>query len=186
MRLREFLSRHKLLRATGCIELGRIKFNPSFQVMHRIFNVITSSLSISHRLIGHVAMHRWLLLYTILSLRLCNRHLQQRILVLDWFRFKNARLAGTIMSLLQLFCILLVVHLLQGAHLFNLIQVDYKTGIHVVQVFDAFTTEDAWVLTAKEMFDALVVIMAEVRLQFTSILFIFKFDVCLQTFLKID
>ena len=55
-----------------------------------------------------------------------------------------------------------------------------------MEVFDALSAEDTRMLTTVEMLDSLVVVSAEVRLQFRCIFFIFKFNISLETFLEID
>ena len=51
---------------------------------------------------------------------------------------------------------------MQLTHLFDLVQVDNETGVEVVQVFDALSTENGGVLAAVEMLDPLVVILANI------------------------
>lgn len=52
------------------------------------------------------------------------------------------------------------VALLQLAHLFNLVQVNDKTLLHVVKFANALATKNGWVFRAVEMLDALVMFLA--------------------------
>jgi len=71
-----------------------------------------------------------------------------------------------------LLIVLLIVHLLHGSHLLDLVEVHDEAGVHVVQVFDALTAENARVLTAIEMSNSLVMIVAQIRLQIFNILLV--------------
>ena len=101
------------------------------------------------------------------------------------FGWEDTRLDCAILTLLQLLRILFVIHLLECPHLFNLVQIHHETRLHIVQVFYALSTKDTRMLTAIEVFYPLVMIMAKVRLQFSSILLILQLYICLQAFLEI-
>lgn len=64
----------------------------------------------------------------------------------------------------DLLAIKLHVAFLKLAHFLNFVKVNYKALLQVVQLPDALTAEDAGVLTAVEVLDALVVLLAQVRL----------------------
>lgn len=116
------------------------------------------------------------------------RILQEWILKLWRSRFDDARLARAVLPPTQLPFVLLIVLLLQLAHLFYLVQVDDKAGLLVVQIADAFAAENGRVLRAIEMFDALVVRLAKIRSQLSliTLILLVYVKVRLQTLLKVD
>ena len=112
-------------------------------------------------------------------------HFKKRVLVFQRFGREEARLDRAILTLLKLFCILFVIHLLQSPHLFYLVEIHHEARLHIVQVLDALSTEYARMLAAVEVLYPLVMVMAKVWLQLSRVLLIFKLDICLQTFLEI-
>jgi hypothetical protein len=66
--------------------------------------------------------------------------------------------------------------LLKLSHFFDFVEIYDVACFHVVQVLDAFTTKDRRVLAAVEMFDPLLVLMAEVWLEVCLIIFIVFID----------
>lgn len=63
-------------------------------------------------------------------------------------------------SNIYLLLVELHIALLKFTHLFDLIQVNYKALLHVVELADALSAEDRWVLGAIEVLNALVVFLA--------------------------
>ena len=112
-------------------------------------------------------------------------HFEERIFVFQRFGREDARLDRAILTLLKLFCILFVIHLLQSPHLLNLVKIHHEARLHIVQVLDALSTEYARMFAAVEVLYPLIMVMAEVRLQLSRILFIFQLYICLQTFLEV-
>jgi len=64
----------------------------------------------------------------------------------------------------DLLLIELHVALLEFTHFFDFIQVHYKALLHVVELANTFSAKDRRVLRAVEVLDALVVLLAQVRL----------------------
>lgn len=61
---------------------------------------------------------------------------------------------------INLLLVELHVALLEPAHFFDFIKVNYKALLHIVQLTDALSTEDRGMLRAVEMFDALIMLLA--------------------------
>jgi len=64
---------------------------------------------------------------------------------------------------LDLLAVKLHVAFLKLAHLLNFVQVDYKALLQVVELANALPAEDAGVLAAVKVLDALLVLLAHVR-----------------------
>ena len=114
--------------------------------------------------------------------------LDQWVLMLGQLHRLDVRIFSAILPPTKLALVELVVLLLKFAHLFNLIEIDYKAGIQIVQVLDALTAEDRGVLAAVEVLDALLVLLAHVHctLPFVGFLALVSFGISLQTFLEVD
>ena len=81
----------------------------------------------------------------------------------DWGWRKNTRLLSTVLSVLKLSGIQSVVLLLKLTHLFDLIKIYNIASFKIVQVFNAFTTENRRMFTAIEMLDSLLMRLTEIR-----------------------
>ena len=57
----------------------------------------------------------------------------------------------------------LVVLLLELAHFLDFVKVNDEAGFKIMEIFDALPTENAWVFTAVEVLDALLVLLTHVR-----------------------
>lgn len=84
-------------------------------------------------------------------------------------------------SEINLLIVELDVTLLKFPHLFDFVQVYNKALVHVVQLSDALSAEDGWVLGAVEVFNSLVVDCAQVSLYFFTWVHIFL----LEAFVKV-
>jgi hypothetical protein len=65
---------------------------------------------------------------------------------------------------INLLLIELHVALLKLAHFFNFIKVNHKALLHTVKLANALSTEDGGMLRTIEVFDALIVLLTQVRL----------------------
>lgn len=81
----------------------------------------------------------------------------------DWGWRKNTRLLSTVLSVLKLSGIQSVVLLLKLTHLFDLIKIYNIASFKIVQVLNAFTTENRRMFTAIEMLDSLLMRLTEIR-----------------------
>lgn len=63
----------------------------------------------------------------------------------------------------DLLAVELHVSFLQSTHLLDLIEVDDKAFLQVVELPDAFSTKDAWVLRAVKVLNPLLMLLAHVR-----------------------
>ena len=57
----------------------------------------------------------------------------------------------------------LVVLLLELPHFLDFVKVNDEAGFKIVEIFDALSTENTWMLTAVEVLDALLVLLTHVR-----------------------
>ena len=76
---------------------------------------------------------------------------------------KNTRLLSTVLSVLKLSGIQSVVLLLKLTHLFDLIKIYNIASFKIVQILNAFTTENRRMFTAIEMLDSLFMCLTEIR-----------------------
>jgi len=113
------------------------------------------------------------------------RLVEQRILVLDRWLYDDARLRGSIFAVVELFAIHVVVHLLEGSRLFNLVEVNHKAVISVMQVLDTLATEDRRMVAAVEVLDPLVVHLTQVGFELLGVLFVVDVEISLQALFKI-
>lgn len=81
----------------------------------------------------------------------------------DWGWRKNTRLLSTVLSVLKLSGIQSVVLLLKLTHLFDLIKIYNIASFKIVQILNAFTTENRRMFTAIEMLDSLFMCLTEIR-----------------------
>ena len=104
------------------------------------------------------------------------------LLDLDGLRSLHEGLRVAILTFDQLLLVVFNILLLQLAHLLNFVEVDHEAGLHTMEIFNTFSAENGGVLGAVEMFDALVMLLAEVR---HGLLIFCIVNLCLDNLLKV-
>ncbi len=77
----------------------------------------------------------------------------------------NVRLACSAADL-NLLLVKLNIPFLQFAHFLNFVKIDHKAFFQIMQLANALTTENSWVLGTVKMLDSLIVFFAEIHLDF--------------------
>lgn len=114
------------------------------------------------------------------------RVLEQGVFVVSGRGWQDARLLSAIGSVLELRGVQAVVLLLQLSHLFDFVKIYNVASLHVVEILDALTTEDGRVLAAVKVFDSLLMLMTEVGLQISLIIFVIFVNFSSKTLIEVD
>ena len=100
----------------------------------------------------------------------------------------HVRVGRAILATIELALILIIILLLQFSHFLNLVQVYNEASVEIVEIFDAFTTENRRVLAAIEVLDTLLVLQAHVRCKvpLVCLIVLVHIRICLEAFLEVD
>lgn len=100
----------------------------------------------------------------------------------------HVRVSRTILATIELTLILIIILLLQFSHFLNLVQIHNEASVEIVEVLDAFTTENRRVLAAIEVLDTLFVLQAHVRCKvpLVRLVVLVHIRICLEAFLEVD
>ena len=100
----------------------------------------------------------------------------------------HIRVGGAILATIKLALVLIIILLLKLSHFLNLVQIYNEASVEIVEVLDAFTTENRRVLAAIEVLDTLFVLQAHVRCKvpLVCLVVLVHIRICLEALLKVD
>ena len=100
----------------------------------------------------------------------------------------HIRVSRAIHATIELALVLIIILLLKFAHLLDLVEIYNEASVEIVEVLDAFTTENRRVLAAIEMLDTLLVLQAHIggEVPLVCLVVLVHIRICLEAFFEVD
>ena len=100
----------------------------------------------------------------------------------------HIRVGGAILATIKLALVLIIILLLEFAHLLDLVEIYNEASVEIMEILYALATENRRVLAAIEVLDTLFVLQAHVgsKISLVCLVVLVHIRICLEALLKVD